>query len=269
MKKIVCLLLTLCVSFSLTAGELWVYAINGKAWKQVPGGWEELHRADHLTAQDVIRTAPESCMTILDRSGNVLIPVQNTKAVTVQSLLAKKKATGLSLVKEYVNYLMLALKGQLSEEQQAAGVVYRGEDDDAILTASCPMIIELLRLDDKRVAGNRIVEGESYMFRLTNLGTRPLFVNVVDIDGKGVVCECLELYSLADAPDLFIPAGASVMLGTYPVSFSPAGSSDLLVPVASEKPFLLRKVLANGSQNALASLRQGGRHELRIQIVKP
>lgn len=269
MKRIISLLLTLCVSFSLTAGELWVYSVNGKAWKQIPGGWEELHRADYLTERDIVRTDPESSLVILDRSGNVLISVQNTEAVAVNSLLSKKKALGLTLIKEYVNYLVLALKGQVHEEQQAAGVVYRGEDDDAILTASCPVIIELLRLDDKRVAGNRIVEGESYMFRLTNLGTRPLFVNVVDIDGKGVVCECLELYSLADAPDLFIPAGASVMLGTYPVSFSPAGSSDLLVPVASEKPFLLRKVLANGSQNALASLRQGGRHEMRIQIVKP
>ena len=260
-------MLTLCVSVSMTAGELWVYAVNGTAWKQVSGGWVKLHRSDYLTAQDIVRTEPESCLTILDRSANVLIPVQNTEGVSIQSLLSKKKTAGRSLIKEYVNYLMLALKGQLSEEQQAAGVVYRGEREDAILTATCPVIIELIRMEDGRPTDNQVIEGETYLFRLTNAGTQPLFVNIVDLDQLGVVSECLELFSLAYAPDLLIPAGATVLLASYPVKFAPAGGSDILIPVASEKPFILREVLANGSQEALTSLRQAGRHEKHINIV--
>lgn len=269
MKRLIALSALILLALPLWGRDLVVYSVTGAAWKRTDTGWEELHRSDRLSPQDWIRTGEDACLNLLDQSTNFLIPVQSPEAIQISLLQKESKKRGVSIVKEYINFMILALKGNVQEEQQAAGVVYRGENDDKILLSPAQVLIELISSDNKKTINGVVEEGSMYYFRVTNLCAEPLFINVVDIDEAGIVSECIPVKDLARMGELLIPGKATVSLSSFPLYFVPAGTEDLLIPIASSQPFLLGQVIKDASTQALSSLHDPGRYSLRIKIVNP
>ncbi len=245
---------------------LWVYSVTGDAWKKDSSGeWVAIKRADTLSPSDIIRTGEESSLSILDKKSGALIPVQNKEGVRVESLFKKKNIV--SLAKDYVNYMFLALSGKVGDEQQAAGVVYRDHGDGHVLTDIAPVEISLVRSKDNVEVVGTVEERELYYFRVINLSANPLFVNVVCIDENGVAEEAIPLRSKEQALEILIPPGATVSLSSLPVMFSPVGSHNLLIPVASRTPFLLSDVLSRATRADIGALRIPGRHQISVLVI--
>lgn len=253
MKKILFTILALLAADAAGAQNLWIYSVNGQVELFSRTGWEAATSFRKLDLADSLRFGADASVSILDRQNDKLIAVQGEGSQCVRTLLSQAQARSQKQPRAFVSYLWSSLQGNNSADayRRSAGVVYRDDDVHAALASavlsmqsSLPVEFDFLDAQTRRPLGEAAPEGRVFVVRVTNHSATDLFVNLIDIDANGNMAACIPVSSAREMAQLLIPAGAAVVLDSFPlVVTGPKGRDDLIL-VATPGCFDIEAVIA-------------------------
>ena len=261
MKRIL-VLIVITVSLSSKAQDLWVYSTNGRVEIYSAASWSPAETYRKLDLTDSIRFGANSSVTLLDRKNDRIYAIQKDGCHSVQSLVSDAQKRSNKQSKDIVSYLWKSLRGKNSDDEfrRPAGVVYRNEDvnaviANAVITRSSALPVEFDLLDEKTgySIGEMATVGNSALVKVKNHSSQDLFVNLIDVDVSGNIAPCIPVSSAQQMMQLFIPAGAEVMLDSFPIVFAEPRGEDKLILVASPDLFDINAVIAGINEKNLSA----------------
>lgn len=265
MKRIFLLTaIALLTGLATKAQNLWIYSTNGNVDVFSNGLWGAAESYQKLTQSDSIRFTEGSSITILDRQNEKLYAVQKQGSHSVKSIITDSQAKSKKQSKDVISYLWNSLKGNNSADdyRKSAGVVYRDNDINAaiasaISTMSTNLPVEFYLLDGETdyLIGEVATVGNSATVKVKNHSAMDLFVNLIDVDVNGNMTPCIPISSAQQMAQLLIPAGAEVVLNSFPIIFAEPRGEDKLILVASPEWFDIEAVVANIQNGKSTSLK--------------
>ena len=262
LKRLPFLLLLLCMSCIVNA-ELRVFSVSGNVSRWTGTEWEELYKGKALQPTDRIRMTEYAQLSIADDKQKLLLPVQAEGEYTVEQLVITAKQHKTGFLKSCWNTVVAILNGDLVQEQQGGpGTEYRGErtTEDTNKSIACELQKQLynndwsslslqtyyrieLQLIDMQQGNLRtnLYLGELVRPLVTNHSNTPLFVGIVDYDGKGDAVSVLPTAPEQMFTSFLIPPFSTVIL-PFPFVFNEIGTEHLYL-IASPELFNMERVL--------------------------
>lgn len=262
MKKAI-LALMLGLTQAVMAQDLFVYNVTGTAERMEAGAWKPLTRRASLNDNDQVRVGKNSALSVLDRKNNKVYAIKESDAKKLQELIAGVSNNDKSMSAKFASHAVKSLFDGSSStvSHNAAGCTYRGasiENDIAKTLLFKEKNTSLVQISNTqtdygvsfdlidRYSGQVLpqqvgIDKEAY-FRIKNNSTTDLYVNIVDINAKGELFDCLPADEAMTLSHLLIPANSTIDLKDFPISFTAPQGTDHLLLIAYEEPFDIREV---------------------------
>lgn len=263
MKKIAIALLASLFSVLLHAQDIYVYSSTGVAEVQKGSEWTKLKKRDVLSANDVVRIAQNSSLTLLDKKAEKMYAIPQSGAKKLATLLDELKGKQQNVTAQFFNHAMKSMFNGGSDRisHEAAGCTYRGDivENDIAKSLFAKMngtslkgatnqrtdyaiSFELVeREGDNSIQGEAKIGGQA-IFRVKNNGDKPMYVNVLDLDSEGETYVCLPMDDAQTMAHLLIPAESTIDLVDFPIEFTEPAGEERMVLIATEEPYDLRIV---------------------------
>ncbi|MBO4805917.1 MAG: DUF4384 domain-containing protein [Paludibacteraceae bacterium] len=264
MKKIALTLLAAFFCCLLHAQDIYVYSSTGSAEVQKGSQWNRLKKRDVLSADDVVRIAPNSCLTLLDKKAEKMYSIPQSSPKKLAVLIDELKGKQQNVTTQFFNHALKSMFNGGSDRisHEAAGCTYRGDivENDIAKSLFAKMegnslkgasnqktdyaiSFELLERDgDNKNIQNEAKIGKQAIFRVKNNGDKPMYINVLDLDSNGDTYVCLPMDDAQTMSHLLIPAESTIDLIDYPIEFTEPAGEERMVMIATEEPYDLRIV---------------------------
>lgn len=248
-KKLIFLLIMI-VNTCVSAQEMQVFAINGRAEMENKGKWTTLVKGQPLNLSDRVRTSQRGSLTILDNERRKIYAVQSEEGGTVEALVATQRARAKSLTREAFAEVKKSLFGKQDDRYATrGGVTYRGNNNDEMLACwlaanidsryeilNSQYTVALHAMDPVHHKAVRTVAvGESVELLVVNESDDALYVGIIDVDADSV-------WSAVSTECELLPPHSAVVL-PYPIEFFEPRGTDHLLLIASAEPFNLPRAL--------------------------
>ncbi len=225
-------------------------------------GGKALVRNDMVEGKDLLEFEKFSKISLMEMKSKEMFFFSGEGKYTVKEVVGKNRTHLKSNLKAHIKDLL-----QGNSHTKMAGVVYKDFaspvnylEDSALAIAD----------DDGKIVGiNDIVEDGIYYFAVSNTSDRPYFVNVVRKGNNGASSACCISDDAMAQLDLFVPAGASVLLTAFPQIGKNLVSAEFKV-VASEAPFDVEDFLGQNRYVRLLSPSYGARvgyREINVRFL--
>ena len=262
MKKLV-FIISLALSQLAAAQDLFVYNVTGSAERLENGSWQALTKRAALKQGDQVRVGKNSALSVLDKQNSKVYAIKESAAAPIQNLIAMVSDNEKALSTKFATHAAKALFDGSSStvSHSAAGCTYRStsiENDIARtilykeqntslvqlsnMTTDYGVSFELVDRQSGEVLGQQVAIDHEAFFRIKNNSATDLYVNILDVNPKGELYDCLPADEGMTLSHLLIPANSVIDLADYPVAFTAPQGTDHLILVAYEEPFDLREV---------------------------
>lgn len=261
-KTILAAVLSMLVGL-LSAQDIYVYSVIGRAERQENGQWVMLQKRNQLKMDDVIRVADNSALSIIDRKAEKIYSIPQTSSKKISELIAAYKGKQ-SYAANFVSHASKSLFNGGSDRisNDAAGCTYRGDIIENDIAKSLiakvkgagsfdgfdnaktdyQISFEILDRNTKSTLGAEVLVDNQAIFRITNSSDVPLYINILDINQLGEKYVCLPIDDATTMSHLLIPANCTIDLVSYPIEFAEPKGVDNLILIATEVPYDLRQV---------------------------
>ncbi len=219
-------------------------------------------RNNVVEGEDLLEFERFSKISLMEMKSKEMYFFSGEGKYTVKDVVGKNRTHLKSNLKAHLKDLL-----QGNSHTKMAGVVYKD--------FACPVnyleesALVIVNEDGKIVENNNVEEKGIYYFAVANTSDRPYFVNVVKTGKNGASSACCISDDAMAQLDLFVPAGAAVLLSAFPQIGKNLVSADFKV-VASEAPFDVKDFLEQNQYVRLLSPSNGstvGYREINVRFL--
>lgn len=247
-RKMLGLLVSLFLAGTLSAQSYRVASVNGDAHCLRAGQWDALTPRETLSAEDIVRIGKHSVLSVIDRDGNRLYALKEQEEAPLAEIIEAQRRSALG--RFATNFLRALTRGDTENQPRSDRILQRPQRRRSHpcrrrhprLPVGLPPVDGAGGRTDRSGNQRPRPDGPTFLFRITNRGDIPLFVNVLDIASDGSLYDCLPIDEGGTMLHLLVPGNSTVDFRQYPMEFSEPAGTDLLVLTAYDRPFDLRRV---------------------------
>lgn len=267
-------LLMLLLAWTVDAQHYTVLSVIGRVEQYKDGTWRALSRREILSGDDRVRVGERSALNLLDQAGKRGYSFGETEPQRVDELISSTPKS--TLGKFFAYFRQALMRGDTDRTSDDATVVYRDTGCDAAVCAALAdagyksaYALSLCLVDAR--SGSEIAQSaavdQDFYFRVGNFGPEPLFVNVLAVDADGNTEVCMPVDSGFTLSHLLIPAGATVDLADFQLTFCYPRGGQRFILVACDEPFDLRNAVRMRAAGAVSEVRDASRVGLFTKTV--